>query len=334
MKKRNLFPISAAALVALAMSACSPKETVPTFSVNGVGLDAQDSSVVYLSNAKGASIDSSLVIGGTFSFTGPADSVMVANIGFKGQRPKSRIFIEPGIIQVDVKEHVAKGTQLNDEYANFVTTLMATPEEEGEKVERKLAQEIYDRHTNDLLGLQMMNTLAYYYNYDELKAALDSAGDLIKGNKALQNKLGAKQREQQTAVGQPYVDVKGIDALKGDSLALSSFIGKKKLTLVDFWASWCGPCRREIPNIAAVQKKYGKQLNVVGIAVWDELNDTQKAMQDLSISWPVISERNATEPYGILGIPHIMLIDKNGVIIARYLHGEGIATAIEEALKN
>lgn len=332
MKKRNIFSISVAALVAL--SACTPKETTPTFTVNGVGLEVKDSSVVCLCDSKGAFIDSSLVIGGAFSFSGPADSVMIANIGFKGQRPKARIFVEPGTIQVDVKERVAKGTPLNDEYTHFVTTLMATPDEEGEKVERALAQEIYERHTNDLLGLQMMNTLAYYYNYDELKAALDSAGDLIKGNKALLNKLDAKQREQQTAVGQPFVDVKGIDALKGDSLALSSFIGKKKLTLVDFWASWCGPCRREIPNIAAVEKKYGKHLNVVGIAVWDELKDTQKAMQDLSISWPVISERNATEPYGILGIPHIMLIDKNGVIVARYLHGDGIANAIEEALKN
>lgn len=333
MKKNFISKACAAIALASALTACAPQEQHATFHISGTtGETVADSTLLFLTDSKGNLLDSCLVVEGAFTFSGNADSVMVTAIGCPGQRPKISFFAEEGNISIDLTERKATGTPLNDDYTQFIAHVMSVEDALQEEAEKNGAEELYLKHKNDLLGVRMFNTLAYYYNYDELKAALDSACDEIKNNPTFLAKLESKKAAEETAVGQKYVDITGINILTGDSLSLSSYIGKK-LTLIDFWASWCGPCRREIPNIAKVAEKYKRQLNVVGIAVWDQPHDTKRAMKELNITWPVIFERSASEPYGVLGIPHLVLIDKDGTILARGFHGEGIEAAVKEALK-
>ena len=107
-------------------------------------------------------------------------------------------------------------------------------------------------------------------------------------------------------------------------------------TLVDFWASWCGPCRREIPVIKELLNEYGpKGLDVVGVAVWDQVPETKKAMDELGITWPVIMDAKTipTDMYGILGIPTIILIGPDGTILSRGKQGDALKAAVAEAMK-
>ena len=106
--------------------------------------------------------------------------------------------------------------------------------------------------------------------------------------------------------------------------------------MIDFWASWCGPCRAEIPNIAEMHKKYAdKGVVVIGLNVWDKPDAQRKTIETMNMTWLQLADTTkvATDTYGVNGIPQIMLIGKDGTILARDLRGEAIEVAIVEALK-
>ena len=119
----------------------------------------------------------------------------------------------------------------------------------------------------------------------------------------------------------------------GRSTKLSDYVGHGQYVLIDFWASWCGPCRAEIPNLMAVYQKYKDQgLMVVGIASWDKPEASLKAIEEDGVSYPQIinAQDIATNAYNIGGIPHIILFATDGTILARGLRGEEIEKKLKE----
>lgn len=121
----------------------------------------------------------------------------------------------------------------------------------------------------------------------------------------------------------------------GKVTKLSDYVGKGKYVLVDFWASWCPPCRREIPNLIAVYNKHkGDKFTVLGVATWDEPDDTKKAIQELGINYPQMlnAGKAGSDAYGIQGIPEIILFAPDGKIVARGLRGEAIEKEVSRVL--
>ena len=117
---------------------------------------------------------------------------------------------------------------------------------------------------------------------------------------------------------------------------LSDYVGKGKYVLVDFWASWCGPCRAEIPNLIKVYNQYkGKKFEVLGVATWDEPDDTKKAIEELKIPYPQMlnAQKAGSNAYGITGIPQIILFGPDGTIVKRNLRGDAIEKTVAEVLK-
>lgn len=119
----------------------------------------------------------------------------------------------------------------------------------------------------------------------------------------------------------------------------SDYVGKGTYVLIDFWSPWCGPCRREIPNIQKVYEEYkDKGLQVLSLAVWERKpqSHTIETAAQLGMDWLHINNcgQIPTDIYGIEGIPHLMLIGPDGTILKRGFHGlEGIQAAVAEYIK-
>ena len=152
-------------------------------------------------------------------------------------------------------------------------------------------------------------------------------------SKNVNKKLAAQRARDAMSPGAQYKDFQG--TWEGKEYKLSDFVSRGKYVLVDFWASWCNPCRKEIPNIIRTYNKYkGKGLEVIGVAVSDKPEDTAKAVKELGINYTVFNETDdsASAAYGIQSIPQILLIGPDGTILKQDLRGENIADAVKEAL--
>ncbi|MCF0173078.1 MAG: AhpC/TSA family protein [Bacteroidales bacterium] len=228
------------------------------------------------------------------------------------------------------EEWKAAREKMNEELTPYIDAAKAKVSE--------LSAAAFAANKDNAVGLQILYNKLYDFEsaaeFDEFTA---EAADFIK-----QDKRVAKFREtlvarDNTAEGKPFVDFKGQNAA-GEEVALSDYVGKGNIVLVDFWASWCGPCRGEIPGLIEVSKQFaGKNFQVVGVAVWDKKEDTDRAIAELGIPYTQIyvgDDKTPTDLYGINGIPQIMLFGADGTILKRELRGAAIPAAIEEALNN
>lgn len=152
---------------------------------------------------------------------------------------------------------------------------------------------------------------------------------------SLKRTMTKLQSRAAIAPGNRFCDFEAIDYITGKPTTLGEKIAGH-LAVVDFWASWCGPCRKEIlETLKPLHEKYADSgLVVIGVDIWDKTEDHDQAVKELGIQYPQIVDTihdNAGLLYGLNGVPYVLLIDPNGTIIGNF-RGVQLIEAVEESL--
>ncbi len=197
-----------------------------------------------------------------------------------------------------------------------------------------LVRSLVRDNKSDMIPAKYIADVMYSLSLEELKALLNpsasyySSPELDRPKKLL---AGMERR----APGTKYTDLQMNDT--DDRLAsLSQWVGKGQYVLVDFWASWCGPCRQEMPNLVANYEKYhGKGFEIVGVSFDQKKEAWVNSIQKLGMKWPQISDLKgwkcaAAEIYGVSSIPSNILVGPDGTIVAMDLRGDEVGEKLKE----
>lgn len=338
---RSLF--YAAGLLMLASCSQGPKQNyVVTLNAG----DAMNDKMAYIIDFDTEDkLDSAMISNGVAVFEGEVAKPRYVAISVDGTGVGS-LYLEAD--SINVSEEGVKGGELNAKNDEYWTMRMDAIKEFRELPDslQQARYEEFQTRINDaekkLMDENIDNALGYYYFLYGPARNLDLAG--LDSAIAAHPSLGEYQRIQkmrqafvnqaETSEGKMFKD---FEVNYNDStFRLSDHVGKGKYVLVDFWASWCGPCIRQTAVIKDLYKEYGpKGLEVIGVAVWDKPEDTLKGIESHELPWMnVINAQSIpTELYGIQGIPCIILFGPDGTIISRDKQNDELREAVANAMK-
>jgi len=361
MKKQIFFSLLGSLFLIVA---CSEKQSSNAYTVEGSIDDStfNGTTIYMLDYDTQKNVDSTFVTDGKFVFKGTVDTTKFCRIS--AGRKYSNLILEGGDIKINFeKPNNPEGTAMNQKLSQYfntadsMNTIIRSEYDKIKEVEGRTPEEItklredyyentwkpvfvttmkgiFEANSNNLIGMLALQNLDGVLNPDQLEELSGKSGEFVLSRNIVKRMLVRLKALKLTAEGMQFTDFT-IEDDNGNKLSLSDYVGKGNYVLVDFWASWCGPCRGETPNIKEIYNKYkNKNFNVLSVAVWDKPENTRKAIEEDKLEWPQIvnAQEVPTKLYGINGIPHIILFGPDGKIVARDLRGDAMKAKIAEVM--
>lgn len=340
----------------LAMAALVGCSTQPKFTISGQVEGVEKMYLMERVDGEFAVLDSVAVENGAFEMTGcaaePKQLYISSQTALRGAAVVARFFVEEGAMTFaqNGEAYEVTGTPSNDAAAAFaavVAPLMteyrgATPERREEIFDAYNAaqKEALEANKENQFGVQMLSSNAYDMTGTELQETIASFSPEMQATEAMKPLVEMAEKKLKTEVGQPYIDFEQADK-EGTMVSLKSVIENpaNKYVLIDFWASWCGPCMAEVPALKAAYDEYHKKgFEIFGVSLDNKKEAWEAAMQNKELNWLHVSDLKgwdnaAADLYGVRSIPANYLVEcATGKIVGVGLRGEEVKAKVAEML--
>ena len=337
---------------------CSCKNS--SFTIHGLvenkGMNGKTIFIKERINREWKIVDSTRIENQAFTFKGVNDTAKIAYLAYEypaGKKIRQAFVLENGNIKAAVDTSgfiVVNGTSQNDllqsyqaekntfnkkseAFYNSHKDKVKTAEQElafSKEVEKLNQEEVnIDKkfatdHINTLVGNHVFMNSFYGLNISEKEAIVNLMNAETKNIKRIQEIIADLEVEKKTAVGNKFIDFK-LPGIAGDSIALSGLVGKTDFVLVDFWASWCGPCMQFLPELQSFYAAHkGAGLEILGVSLDDNKDAWTSTVAAHKIAWKLVSDLKGwkcagSRAYAVNSIPSTVLIDKMGIIVGKNL---------------
>lgn len=363
--KKILLPF---AVLAFAMTACN---TTPKYTIDGT-VEGTQEGTAYLLKYAGRQADtlaSAPIKGGKFTLKGTTDEITEAVVTVAGKRGGIPVILEnvsytATLNPADYANSKIEGSEnqklLNEFraiqkeareqqsalYKEYTAAMQENNTEKAEEISKKFdeVQENSDAKENALIkanpdsfvSAYIVASKLYNYDLDQLNEIYNLFGANAKASAPGQKINERIQKLSTVAIGKVAPNFT-MNTPEGNPLSMYDVKGKVKI--IDFWASWCNPCRRANPEVVKLYNKYHKKgLEILGVSLDKDKEAWVKAIDDDKLTWNHVSDLQywdnaAAQLYAVSSIPHLLILDENNTIVARNLHGEELEQKVVEMLQ-
>ena len=352
-------------IIAALMLAVLPTEAQQVkYTINGISKD-NGKTVVLRDRRTNQIVDSAVVANGKFSMTGNAEKDAYMGVSVKDASWFTMFFNDGTPVIINLNDSTLKGSPLNERltrydieinapYSNYMMKVQSMSEEEREKKKLELAgglmiavmkmmegvEKVFKEERETLIPVAFIDDYQLVLGQEKFDSVIATKPAWInhpiaKSQVEYFAQQKAVEAKKNAYVGKQFTDLEEADA-DGKMHKLSEYVGKGKWVLVDFWASWCGPCMQEMPNVVAAYEKYhAKGFDVVGLSFDNKKEPWLKAIADQKMPWTHLSDLKgwrtvASSVYDVNSIPDNLLIDPQGKIVARGLRAQGLQNKLKE----
>jgi peroxiredoxin len=361
-------------VIAALLGSCTSKKE-PRYVIKG-SVAGADSVTFYLQkrvSGKYVKLDSAVAVKGQFTITGgkveyPDMVVLMA----KNSRFGVSFFLENSEMTLTGKLdslYLAKiaGSKTQDEYDSLqkkiepvnkkysdLYKIYKAADEAGNKTRTDSIEKVFDALQKEITQLEkefvktnpksfvaptIVRGLSYEMEPAEIEGLIGGLDTTVAKTQVVKDLLARTAIMKTVAIGQKAPDFT-LNTPDDKPVSLYSKVGKSRLLLVDFWASWCGPCRQENPNVVKVWKEFNKKgFDVFGVSLDrpGAKNEWVGAIKSDQLTWTHVSDLKywecaAAKLYAVNAIPANFLLDENGIIIGKNLRGEELATKVKQLL--